>query len=115
MFEFEYLVLSAFGKRLVLTLNAAEKIVLGEDFEINLDISVFVCTIAENSWFEFSSSLVEVAMRHRADCPGNMRLQAAPNPDGRRPDCLCFFVFFSLHTFCLGLICCVLYLHYKDW
>lgn len=45
LFEFEYLVLSTFGKLLVLTLNAAEKIVLGEDFEINLDISVFVCTI----------------------------------------------------------------------
>ena len=63
LFAFEYLVLSTFGKLLVLTLNAAEKIVLGEDFEINLDISVFVCTIAEHSWFEFSSSLVEVAMR----------------------------------------------------
>ena len=62
MFEFEYLVLSTFGKLLVLTLNAAEKIVLGEDFEISPDISVFVCTIAEHSWFDFSLSLVEVAM-----------------------------------------------------
>ena len=48
-------------------------------------------------------------MRHRADCPGNMRLQAAPNPDGRRADCLCFCIYFVAYILSWFDLLCTLF------
>ena len=48
-------------------------------------------------------------MRHRADCPGNMRLQAAPNPDGRRADCLCFCINFVAYILSWFDLLCTLF------